>query len=128
MASQNQIHQLQAAENKLRQQLSETEKEVLSKEKELASAEKLMEVVIILLNQTIICLLHAIFFLLNKQEKRTELLETQALLEAERVSQTNPEKRGMIKLIFVLSCQTNLMVWKRRKFNFQRSRRSSATS
>ena len=30
-----------------------------------------------------------------KQEKRTELLETQALLEAERVSQTNPEKRGI---------------------------------
>jgi hypothetical protein len=44
VASQNQIHQLQVAENKLCQQLSETEKEVLSKEKELASAEKLMEV------------------------------------------------------------------------------------
>lgn len=28
------------------------------------------------------------------QEKRMEVLELQALLEAERVSQTNPEKRG----------------------------------
>ena len=28
------------------------------------------------------------------QEKRIEVLELQALLEAERVSQTNPEKRG----------------------------------
>ena len=28
------------------------------------------------------------------QEKRIEILELQALLEAERVSQTNPEKRG----------------------------------
>jgi len=67
---QNQIQQLQFAERKLQSSISEMEYEVLAKDKALASMEKLME------------------------EKRMEVLELQALLEAERVSQTNPEKRG----------------------------------
>lgn len=47
VASQNQIHQLKVLENKLCQQLSEAEDQVLRKEKELASAEKLMDVSIL---------------------------------------------------------------------------------
>merc|ERR1712071_256960 len=66
----NQMEQLQSAERKLHHNVSEMEYEILAKDKELASLDKLME------------------------EKRTEVLELQALLEAERVSQTNPDKRG----------------------------------
>nr|CAH0099505.1 unnamed protein product [Daphnia galeata] len=70
IAKQSEIQQFHFLESRLNTKVSEFEYEVLAKEKALALSEKLLE------------------------EKRIEILELQALLEAERVSQTNPEKRG----------------------------------
>ncbi|XP_057377585.1 protein Spindly-like [Daphnia carinata] len=70
LSKHNEIHKFHLRENQHINKISELEYEILAKEKALASSEKLLE------------------------EKRIEILELQALLEAERVSQTNPEKRG----------------------------------
>ncbi|XP_046653557.1 protein Spindly-like [Daphnia pulicaria] len=70
ISKQSEMQQFQYVESQLNKKVSEFEYELLTKEKALASSEKLLE------------------------EKRIEILELQALLEAERVSQTNPEKRG----------------------------------
>lgn len=70
LSKHNEIQQFHSKEKQHINKISELEYEILAKEKSLASSEKLLE------------------------EKRVEILELQALLEAERVSQTNPEKRG----------------------------------